>query len=83
MNISYEPLPSYSTGWKDGLHWIEELYAWAQAYEEREMVPNKWNKQTADETVTMLLYGMPKPLWPIGRNLVRALMDDRLRKAMM
>lgn len=83
MNISYEPLPSYGTGWRDGLHWMEELDAWGRAYEEREMVPNVSNKQTAQETVEMLLYTVPDMLKPMGRNIVSAVMDDRLRKAMM
>ncbi|KAF2094830.1 hypothetical protein NA57DRAFT_46130 [Rhizodiscina lignyota] len=83
MNISYEPLPSYEKGWKDGLHWVEELDEWASAYEERCMVPNKWNHQTAEETTAMLLYTVPEWVKPIGRNLVSTLMDDRLRKAMM
>jgi hypothetical protein len=83
MEISYEVLTSYEAGWKDGLHWLNELDAWARAYEEREMVPADSNKQTADETTAMLLYSLPKFLHPIGKNLVSALMDDRLRKAMM
>jgi hypothetical protein len=52
-------------------------------YEQKEMVPSKDNHQTAVETTAMLLYDVPKPLHPLGENIVSSLMDDRLRNAMM
>jgi hypothetical protein len=82
MNISYTELPSCG-GWKDGLHWYEELEAWNIAYEERYMVPDINNKKTADETTALILYDLPKSWWPAARQVVSALMDKRLRKAMM
>lgn len=83
MGISYKDLPSYERGWKDGLDWFEEVAVWAKSYEQRVMVPTKDNHQTAVETTAMLLYTMPKALHPIGENVVSALMDDKLRTAMM
>lgn len=49
MLIEYDKLPSHSTGWKDGLHWLEEIWAWSEAYEDRCMVSNQYNKTTADQ----------------------------------
>ncbi|KIW06963.1 uncharacterized protein PV09_02622 [Verruconis gallopava] len=83
MGISYEELPSYKRGWKDGIEWFEEVKVWALMYEQKVMLPTKDNHQTAVETTKMLLYDVPKPLHGIGENVVAALMDDRLREAMM
>jgi hypothetical protein len=83
MGISYKDLPSYERGWKDGLDWFEEVKTWALVYEQKVMVPTKDNHQTAVETTAMLLYTMPKAVHPIGENVISALMDDRLREAMI
>lgn len=88
MMISYEKLPSYhgkdgGSGFRDGLHWFEEVDAWSTAYEAANMVPDKNNKTTADETMALLLWGVPKPFHPLGHQVVRFLMDERLRAAMM
>lgn len=47
------------------------------------MVPDENNKKTAEQTVEILLWGVPKAMKPAGRNVVSAIMDDRLRAAMM
>ncbi|TID21333.1 hypothetical protein E6O75_ATG04728 [Venturia nashicola] len=83
MNISYDPLPSYPNGWRDGLEFYQELQSWSLQYEEKSMLPSAHNKKTADETTALLLYDVPTSAIPTGRAIVSALMDDRLRKAMM
>jgi hypothetical protein len=83
MGISYKDLPSYNKGWRDGLDWLDEVRVWALMYEQKEMVPTKDSHQTAVETTKMLLYDVPKIFHPFGENVVSALMDDRLRSAMM
>ena len=86
MNISYDGLKggeSDGSGWRDGLDWLEKVDQWAQGYEERCMVPDEHNRKTANETVAILLWSVPQSLKPYGRKVVGALMDDRLRKAMM
>ena len=83
MGISYENLRSTNEGWVDGLQWLEEIMDWNEEYEKRYMVPHIDNKKTADETVAILLWKVPKPLRPAGKQIVLALMDDRLRTAMM
>ena len=47
MDISYTKLPSSAKGWQDGLHWLEELRAWADDYEETHMFPAAFSKQLA------------------------------------
>lgn len=83
MGVSYEKLTSANEGWVDGLQWLEEIVAWGEEYEEKYMVPHPSNKKTADQTVNILLWKVPKPLKPAGQKFVHALMDDRLRKSMM
>ncbi|KAL8763411.1 MAG: hypothetical protein Q9184_000799 [Pyrenodesmia sp. 2 TL-2023] len=83
MGINYRNLTSSKEGWVDGLHWIEELAEWSEEYEKANMVPHTNNNKTANETVAILLWGVPKPLQPFGKRVVSAIMDDRLRTAMI
>ncbi|KAL9020691.1 MAG: hypothetical protein Q9185_002139 [Variospora sp. 1 TL-2023] len=83
MGISYRRLESAEEGWVDGVHWLEELQAWSEQYERKKMLPHPDNKRNADETVAILLWGIPKSLKSFGKRVVSALMDDRLREAMM
>ncbi|KAL2354122.1 hypothetical protein BJ546DRAFT_95749 [Cryomyces antarcticus] len=83
MEIDYSVLPSSKSGWMDGLQWFDEILAWSRNYEEKYMVPDLYNKKTADETTAILLYSVPEALKPLGRNFVSALMDERLRAAMI
>jgi hypothetical protein len=83
MEISYERLPSSKEGFKDGLQWFEEIEAWSREYERKNMVPDWHNKETAAQTVAVLLWDIPNLLKPVGGQMVSFLMDDRLREAMM
>ena len=83
MGIGYEGLKSGQTGWTDGLQWLEEIIEWAEEYEKRCMLPDINNKTTAEETTGLLLWYVPSAMKGIGKSLVSALMDDRLRTAMM
>lgn len=68
---------------RDGIHWLEEVTAWAQEYEKRAMVPAQSNKDTADQTTAVLNYSLPQPLKFLGNWFVSFMMDERLRLAMM
>ena len=85
MGICYLKLKSGGHGgdWADGLQWLEEVMDWGKEYEKEHMVRDLNNKKIADETVGILLWSLPESLKPFGRNVVSALMDDRLRTAMM
>ncbi|TIA01144.1 hypothetical protein D6C82_04019 [Aureobasidium pullulans] len=83
MKIDYDVLPGAKSGWKDGLHFTRELEKWSDEYEERNMVPAESNKETADHTTALLLYAVPDAFKDAGRKVVSALMDSRLRKAML
>ncbi|KAL8907256.1 MAG: hypothetical protein Q9207_001497 [Kuettlingeria erythrocarpa] len=81
MGINYQNLKSAKEGWVDGLHWVGELAEWSEDYEKANMVPHPNNNKTANETVAILLWGIPKPLQPFGTRIVSAIMDGRLRTA--
>ena len=87
MGIDWEKLKSGTGGkegtWMDGLEWWEEVNEWSEAYEREKMVPAETNRKTAEQTVRILLWTLPGPLKGVGRHMVSALLDERLRKAMM
>lgn len=83
LGITYEKLPSGSSGFKDGIQWLDEMEAWSEEYEQKCMVPDRKNRETADQTTAVLLYMLPKALHPVGLQFVSFMMDDRLRKAML
>jgi hypothetical protein len=83
LEISFAVLPSGPHGFKDGLHFLEELREWSLKYEMDYMKPTSQNKEVAEKTMDVLLYAVPKVLRPIGVNFASCVMDDRLREAMM
>lgn len=83
LDISYTKLPSGKTGFRDGIHWLEEMSAWSQEYERVHMNPHPRNKEIADKTIDVLVYNLPRFMKPLGVYLVSFLMDERLRNAMM
>jgi hypothetical protein len=83
LGISYEILPSGKTGFRDGIHWLEEIREWSLRYEVKHMKPHPRNKEIADRTIDVLVYNLPRFVKPFGLYFVSFLMDERLRSAMM
>ena len=83
MGIDFADLRHGPHSFKDGLEFFEDIKEWADNYEKEHMVPDKYNHQLAEETTRILLANTPDALKPYGQNVVTALMDDRLRRAMM
>ncbi|XPS98072.1 hypothetical protein M3J09_007286 [Ascochyta lentis] len=83
MGIDYSSLRHGPESFTDGLEFFEDIKEWAETYEKEYMVPDRYNHQLAEETTRILLANAPDALKPYGQNVVAALMDDRLRKAMM
>ena len=83
MGIDYSGLRHGPSNFKDGYEFFEDIKKWADEYERRCMVPNKFNHQLAEETTRILLVNVPGPMKRFGKVLVTALMDERLRKAML
>ncbi|KAF2272556.1 uncharacterized protein EI97DRAFT_426019 [Westerdykella ornata] len=83
QGIDFSPLPNGPSSFRDGLDFFHSLRIWADQYEERCMIPTEDNHKTAEETTSILVYNLPRFLQPVGRRAVIALMDERLRIAMM
>ena len=83
MEIDFGGLKSVERGWRDGLEWLEEVGDWAEEYERRCMVPSESNRFVAHQTVEILLWHVPGWGKGVAKKVVSALMDERLRKAMM
>lgn len=83
MQISFEPLPSAKSGWKDGLAFYRELDTWSKEYERVYMVPDVKNYEVAVQTRNLLMSTAPKLVHPLLEKLVSAPLDDRLREAIM
>ena len=83
MGIDYSTLRHGPQSFRDGLEFFDDIKKWADNYEKKYMVPDKYNHQLAEETTRILLANAPDALKPHGQNIVTALMDDRLRHAMM
>lgn len=81
MEITYERLES--DDWADGLQWMDEMEAWSMEYEAKHMLPADSNRELAAGSREHLLAATPGFMKPVMRKLVAALMQDRLRIAMM
>ena len=83
MMIPYSKLSSYESGWKDGLHWLEEICGWSLEYEEEYMVPAISNRKLAESHLNLLFFNLSPKLAVKCKKAVSVLLGDKLRKAMM
>lgn len=83
MDIPFDILPSAKSGWQDGLHWLDELETWSKTYDVMNTLPDENNKALALATLNICLTNVPRIFHRVGLQFVAALLDDRLREAMM
>lgn len=83
MEIPYSSLPSHEAGWRDGLHWLQELEDWSLAYEAEHAVPAESNRILAQATIDIGLTNVPRAFHGPVKQFAAALIDHRLQKAMM
>lgn len=83
MEIDYSSLPSAATGWKDGLHWIEEMMAWGDEYERKNMVPDINNQRVAMAAINIMIWTVPSFMRPFATNLLLSLLEERMLRALM
>ena len=83
MQISYAKLPSAKEGWRDGLHWLEELECWGTQYEEAHMVPSDTNQKLSDAYFTSILPDLTPSTRNACKSFASVLLGQRLRKAFM
>ncbi|RAK99539.1 uncharacterized protein BO80DRAFT_359089 [Aspergillus ibericus CBS 121593] len=83
LGIDYHVLPSGDKGFRDGLHFLEEIREWSAKYEMEKMRPDPSNRLVADKTMDVIVYGFPAWVRGVAVGLATCVMDDRLREAMM
>ena len=83
MEISFTKLPSFAKGWKDGLHWLDEVRTWSDRYEEAHMVPANTNRKLTDSQFDYILPNLPATYKDRCKQLAVALLGDRLRRSVM
>jgi hypothetical protein len=81
MDISYDRLPTSSSGWGNGLQWLLELEKWCDGYEVEHMVSDPTNHNVATITLDLALTNVPKFLKPLTFQFICALLGPRLRQA--
>ena len=75
--------PSSDVQFVDGLQFMAEMCAWSEQYEVKHMIPHESNRKAAADTESVLFYSIPSKLTGLARHGLAALMDDRLRHAIM
>lgn len=83
MEISFSALPSFATGWKDGTQFLAELEIWSISYEIQHMIPSESNCVLAQDTLDIASFNLPVFIRPTAQQFALAVLDSRLRKAMM
>lgn len=79
MGIPFETLPSFHEGWRDGVHFAQELADWTVQYEESVAVPTHTNDQYVRAYVDSAAAALPKTIRISSRKMIGYELDDTMR----
>lgn len=82
MGIPFDPLPSNTAGWKDGLHFALELKEWTIRYEEEVAKPTTTGDQYVRIYVDSALSSLPSFARSLVRQMLGADLDDVMRASL-
>lgn len=82
MDISYAPLPSFGTGWREGLSWLQEVEACSTSYEKDNVALSSSSANLANALLHHMLVLKPTFMQSLINQLVAAIPGERTRKAM-
>ncbi|KAI8625618.1 hypothetical protein F5Y19DRAFT_449589 [Xylariaceae sp. FL1651] len=82
LRIPYNNLPSHQSGFKNALHWLQELEEWGQTYEERNMKRSPDALLVAHKHLDTWLQNVPTSVKPVARSMIAVIIDPELRLAM-
>jgi len=82
MGIPFEPLPSKTKGWTDGLHFAVELRDWTVHYEEEVAKPTATNDQYVRVYVDSALSSLPSFIRRTARQMLGADLDNTMRTSL-
>jgi len=83
LGVKYDLLPGSTDGWIDGVEWLEDMDRWSRYYQNKYMVPAVTNQKVAEATLYYIVWALPGFLKPVGKNFAAAILEDKLREAMM
>lgn len=82
MEISFDQLNLQDSA-DSGLAWLNALQNWCSNYEAENMVSAKTNEELSKATLDIAMFNVPKLLRRVTLKLISALLEPRLRRAMM
>jgi len=83
MAIDFSALPSHETGWRDGLHWLDETRDWSERYEGVNMRPARTNHELALAHLDVVFLNVPRRFHYLMHWLGATLVGERVRQAIM
>ncbi|KAI1339097.1 hypothetical protein F5Y15DRAFT_407405 [Xylariaceae sp. FL0016] len=84
MEIAYSQLQPYmSSDFDDGLAWLDALQRWCDQYEAAHMVPAVSNRHVSQATLYIAVFNIPIRFREVAVRAVSAILEPRLRTAMM
>ena len=82
MEIPFGVLPGSRDGWRDGVHFAEELEAWTLQYEKEVCEPTKTNDQYVRVYVDSAFRRMPGFVGRTVRKMLGDNLDDTMRRSL-
>lgn len=82
MGIPFEALPSSQAGWRDGMHFAQELAGWTIQYESEVAVPTSTNDQYVRVYVDSAASALPKAVCVFLRKVIGYELDETMRASL-
>lgn len=81
MEIPFTPLKSSQSGWRDGLHFVDELIEWTAEYERRVCRPTETADRYVKAYVDSATWGMPA-VTRLIRSIIAVDLDNNMRESL-
>ncbi|KAM0145645.1 hypothetical protein ACHAPG_011529 [Botrytis cinerea] len=82
MEIPFTPLPSCKEGWRNGLHFANELEEWCYGHEKKVSGRTQSNMVLARRIMGVATASVPSFMRPIMKGVITATMDEHMRISM-
>lgn len=82
MGIPFSQLPSFASGWENGLHFAQELNDWTILYEKQVAEPRPTNDAYVRVYVDSATKSLPQAITILTRKLVAAELDSTMRTSL-
>lgn len=82
MEIPFSFLPSNQVGWRDGVHFAEEICEWTWAYEKEVAKPTGSTRTIGRRLVSLATCNVPVPLRGLVERVISTKVEDHIRISM-